>query len=485
MTTSQSDRIRPFVVAILRYCRDSSLIFFVLLSHGNVSADPNTDSLHAAGAMAEPYKATETAESAAQPPSLTLDQVIDLTMQGNPDLQMASERIGSAEALLGEALSTFYPQVKARAGYQYSDNPAQVFGFIVSQRRFSLQDNINNPGGTTDFRPEIVGTISLFRGGQDYHRSKAAELGVKISKLEHSALRNRLLQTARDLFYALLAARENHFVALRGIKSVESELEQTRKRYRTGSALKSDMLSLEVQLARARQQEIKAANAIDQIRTGMRTLMGLSSGAAIRIVAPGKSAVPEFTPDFSELLGQALSNRVEISAAERLVETRLHELDAARGGHLPRADAFVSYGMNRQKPGFSSKSDNLAAGISVEVDLFAGFATRERVRKAEHQLAEAREQVRKTRLQVSQEVRSACLTLEEALQRLTVSEKAIAAAEEAFRLVTLQRNAGMVTVTRFIEAQVARDQARAQVVAARYDALRVDAELDRAIGVRK
>lgn len=472
-----------FVVAVRRGYSLYLLIFLALFCHGQVFSDPSTDSQDPSSAVAGPYKIPNAAESGSGQTPLSLDQVIDLTLQGNPDLQIASQRIGSAEALLGEALSAFYPQVKARVGYQYSDNPAQVFGFIVSQRRFSFQSSINNPGGTTDFRPEVVGTISLFRGGQDYHRSKVAELGVEISKLEHSVVRNRLLQAARNLFYALLAAQEKHFVALRGIKSVESELGQTRKRYRTGSALKSDMLSLEVQLATAQQEEIKAANAIDQIRTGMRTLMGLPSDAAIQLVAPEKGTVPSFNPDFPELLRQAESNRVEILAAERLVATRQHELDAAKGGHLPRADAFVSYGMNRQKPGFSSKADNLAAGVSVEVDLFSGFGTQERVRKAERQLAEAREQVRKTRLQVTQEVQSANLALKEALQRLRVSEKAIAAAEEALRLVTVQRDAGTVTVTRFIEAQVARDQARAQVVAARYDALRVDAELKRAIGV--
>ena len=57
--------------------------------------------------------------------SFTLDQAIDYALANNPDLQIAAERIGQAEAQLGVALSAFYPQVTARVGYQHSNNPAR------------------------------------------------------------------------------------------------------------------------------------------------------------------------------------------------------------------------------------------------------------------------------------------------------------------------------------------------------------------------
>jgi hypothetical protein len=41
---------------------------------------------------------------------------------------------------------------------------------ILAQRRFSFTQDFNNPGPTQDVRPEIVGTLPLFRGGQDYER---------------------------------------------------------------------------------------------------------------------------------------------------------------------------------------------------------------------------------------------------------------------------------------------------------------------------
>ena len=70
--------------------------------------------------------------------SFTLDQAIDYALANNPDLQIATERISQAEAQLGVALSAFYPQVTAKVGYDHSNNPAQVFSMIVSQRDFNI-----------------------------------------------------------------------------------------------------------------------------------------------------------------------------------------------------------------------------------------------------------------------------------------------------------------------------------------------------------
>jgi outer membrane protein TolC len=70
----------------------------------------------------------------------------------------------------------------------------------------------------------------------------------------------------------------------------------------------------------------------------------------------------------------------------------------------------------------------------------------------------------------------------EALNRQQVAKVAVNAAEEALRLVNEQRNAGVVTVTRYIEAEVARDKAKTRDISARYDALRAEAELKQATG---
>jgi outer membrane protein TolC len=322
----------------------------------------------------------------------------------------------------------------------------------------------------------------LFRGGQDYYRKQAAELGIETSELEKSATRNQLVNNVTAAYYGELAAMEAHEISQRSIAAVQSELDQSRIRFDAGTVLKSDVLSLEVQLAEAKDAEIQTANAIELAQSMLKTLLGLSANEAFAINATQQSALPAAPAVFDELLNQALSSHPELKAAEKRVAIAEQQLNVAQAAHLPRADAFVSYGSDSKDLAFSSNRDNVSAGVMVEVDVFSGFATQERIKKAEHELTAAQETARQTRLRIENQLKSAQLKLQEALSRVQVSSVAVQSAEEALRLVNEQRQAGVVTVTRYIEAEVARDKSHARQINARFDALRAEAELKQATG---
>ena len=414
----------------------------------------------------------------------TLDKAINYALDNNPDLHIATERIGQAQAQLGEAWSAFYPQVAARMSYQVSNNPAQVFAMMVAQREFtsSAIANINHPGYRQNFRPEIVGKISLYRGGQDFEATQMAQLGIEAADLERSAMRNALVQAVTASYYSYLAAIEAEKIAQNSITSIESQLNQSRKRFNAGTVLRSDVLSLEVKLAEAQEAKIKAANGIELAKSSMTVLLGLPASQNFNIAPASILATPAKPKSLSDLVTQAMVQRPEIQAAIKQIDLASHQLQSEKGAYLPKVDAFVSYGQDNQNAGYSFAKDNVTAGVQVEVDVFSGFRTKERVSAAERKLAEAREQERKTRLAVEQELQTAYLKLDEAVARLNVTEAAIASAEEALRLVKVQREAETVTVTRYIEAQSAANQARANTVAAHYDALTAQAALKKALG---
>jgi len=413
----------------------------------------------------------------------TLEQAIDTALTNNPELSIMQARIEQANAQLGEALASFYPQIKASLSYQHSDNPAQAFAMIIAQRRLSFTGtDFNHPGGVDNYRPQVTASYSLFRGGQDYYRSQAAKLGVETSEFERSATRNQLINNVTTAFYGELAAMQAHDISLRSIEAVQSELNQSKVRFDAGTMLKSDVLSLEVQLAEAKDAEIQAANAIELAQSMLKTLLGLSANEAFAINSTLTTALPEAPAGFDELLNQALSRHPEIMAADKRVAIAEQQVKVSQGAHLPRADAFVSYGSDSKNLAYSTSRDNVTAGVMVEVDIFSGFATQENIKKAEHELTAAQEAARQTRLRIENQLKSAQIKLQDALSRAEVSVAAVKAAEEALRLVNEQRQAGVVTVTRYIEAEVARDRAHSRQINARFDALRAEAELKQATG---
>jgi len=435
---------------------------------------------------APPVPAPEPAPTPAAPSGpLTLERAITLAFGRNPNLRAAAERIEAARARAGEAASAFYPQVAVRSSYVRTDNPAQAFGMIVSQRRFSPTLDVNDPDITENYRSEVVGYINLFRGGQDWANESAAIHGARATALERSAIRNALGEAVVSTWYAILGAREQVEVARASVQAVESELAEARKRFEAGALLKSDVLSLEVRLAAAREGHVRARNAVQTAVEGLRLLLAAASGETLELDPrpPAEDAGPAAT--LQEALGRAARERPEIQAAAALAESRRLEMEAERAAWLPRVDAFGGWGYDHYTYEWDHDQDNWTLGVVVEMDVFNGFRTVERARAAERRLGEARALQDKVRLEIEGEVKTAQLALEDARERVGVTEKSLAAAEEALRLVGEQYKAGTATVTRYLEAEAALADARSRAIAARYDVRRAEGRMKKAVGFWK
>jgi len=413
---------------------------------------------------------------------LSLEQAVTLALDRNPDLRAAAERIGIAEAHVAEAASSFYPQIGARLSYGRTDNPAQAFGMIVAQRRFSPSTDVNNPGATQNWRPELVATYSIFRGFQDASGVGAAKKGTELAAFERSAIKNALGQAVTEAYFVHLAARQQVDVALASVKAVDGELAEARNRFDAGALLKSDVLSLEVRLAAAKDGEVRARNGVELARTSLRVLLALAPDESVELSTDLPPEDPSLPRNRSDALTRAMESRPELQAAARLVDLRKVELAGERGAWLPSLNAFASYGQDAPELVFSGRQDNWAFGFSLDVPLFNGFRTHSRVVSAERRVDEARAMEDKVRLAVEQEVRIAILHRDEALERVLVTEKAVAAAEEALRLVREQYQAGTATVTRYLEAEAALADARSRAISSRTDVRRSGAELRKAIG---
>jgi outer membrane protein len=171
------------------------------------------------------------------------------------------------------------------------------------------------------------------------------------------------------------------------IDAVDSALAQARARFESGTALKSDVLSLDVRLAAAREAHVRAKNAVELARAGLRILLGLPADAPLEVVPVATQTGASVPESFDEALQQAIARRPEIQAAQRMVTMREHEVKMEKAAYLPRLDAVASYGQDNTNLELSRHQDNWAVGVTAELDLFSGFRTAERVRAAERRLA--------------------------------------------------------------------------------------------------
>jgi len=282
-------------------------------------------------------------------------------------------------------------------------------------------------------------------------------------------------------YFNCLADREFVSIAEESVASVAEQLRVMRVKFRAGGALKSDLLSLEVRLAQAREEVVRSKNRLKTLLTALANLLGVSPEIEIRL-ADAESEAIQIPADFKDGITFALMSRPDLKKIrEQIVQSRM-ELDLAGTGYLPSVDLFGKLYFNDPHLSYDWDRKNWTAGVLLNWEFFNGFSTRADQKKASAMLEEMLAVDHKTVLNVKLEVKNAYLNLEAARARLEVARKSVASAEESLKLVKLQYEGGSATITRFLEAELDRNRAKIRATAAFYDHEKALYEIGRAIG---
>ncbi len=402
--------------------------------------------------------------SAGAAESWTLERALDYALAHNPDARIAQQRIVAAQAGLEQANSAFWPRLQFQSSYTRTDNPMMVFGSILNQRAYNSSLNFNDVPDVDDLNARGMVTVPLYAGGRNKAGRDAAKANTEAAKQNGDAIRNALGFEVARAFQIVLKTREFIRATESGVNAFEGNLAVAKKRLDGGTLLKSDVLDVEVRLAQAREELVRARNANTLAERALRNLLGIGEGEFVVAEIAPKVSVPE-TGD--------ISRRPELASATQRERAAQAELQGAKSGYQPRVSAFGSldhdYGWVTGGDG-----NSYSAGMMLQWDLWDGFSTRARSREAKANLESTREEQRKLRLALDFEVEQARLDLNAANERLAVTEKSVQQAEESAKLTRGRFEQGLVLSTQFIDAETA-------LVAARVR--RAEAEADQRIAI--
>ncbi len=412
--------------------------------------------------------------SAGSAESWTLDKALARALAHSPDAVIAEHRIAAARAGLEQANSAFYPRLQAQAGYMWTNNPVTVFGAILNQKAFTPDLNFNDVPDVDNFNMKGAVQWYLYNGGRNLANADAAKSNEASAKMDAEAIRNTLAFEVSRAFFTVWKTREFIKAGEAAVNSFENSLSVANRRLVQQTILQSEVLDVEVRLSQAREDLIRAKNAKELSERVLKNLLGIEEM---------NFQVSEEIPVLITPAQSEAGNRPEIRSVKHMEEAAIAKRRAAKGGYIPRVSAFSSVDYNR---GWELDGDGTSytAGLQAEWDIFDGFKTRGQVREAEAALNTAREMERKLRLGIDLEKERARLNLEEAEQRVTVTEKAIKQAEESAGLTKARFNEGLVITTQLIDAEVALTAARVRNAEARADRLIAVAALRKAYGLQ-
>jgi len=401
----------------------------------------------------------------------SLPQAWDTALSVDRGLKASRENTAAASSLLDAAKSARLPNLALEAGYTALDKaPAARAEFFGQSLQMPLAQK-----DSAAYR--AMATLPLYTGGRITRGINAATAGLDAARLGESADAQNLKLRVADVYVGVLRASRMLKVTESHVASLQAHARDVGNLHEQGMVAKSDLLSVQVALADARQRHLQVANGLDLARAAYNRLLGrpLEQPVALDDLSP--EATQEPLPALSE---RALAQRSELAALAQQIEAMRHQAAAVRGETAPQVALSGGYGYQENR--YQVHPGQWMITLGAKWNLFDGGVVGHRANAVERQAAALTEQRDELASVIALQVRQTWLDVQETRKRLIVTQSAIAQAEENL-LVARDRYAnGLSTHTEVLDAETLRTGSQSNHANALSDAALAGLRLKRATG---
>lgn len=308
----------------------------------------------------------------------------------------------------------------------------------------------------TSWEPDVWGRLRAgVTAASASAQASAADLASARLSAQGELASNYLQLRAVDAQRALLANT---------IAGYQRELRIQQNRYNVGIIPHSDVYQAETQLANAQSDDLTLVRQRAQLEHAIAILVGKTP--ADFAIAPNPTwqvTVPEVPVGVPSIL---LQRRPDIAAAERRVAAANEQIGIARSAYFPSIGLSGSLGSSASRVGdlFNASSAAWSFGLSAAQTLFDAGATRARVAGARAAHEEAVARYRQTVLDAFADVEDQLAATHVLSQQQELQRRASEAADKVEQQVLNRYNAGQVSYTEVVQAQITALNARRALV---------------------
>jgi outer membrane protein TolC len=284
-------------------------------------------------------------------------------------------------------------------------------------------------------------------------------------------------------FLSHFEARALEQIAGSSVKELSEQLTVARARLQSGVITNADLLRVETAVANAEQQVIAARSQAQVARSSVLTALGVSpDDHHVELAEPTAllTAAEADRPVLAAALERASARRPEILGRGHARSAAQHEVSARGWSLLPDLDLEAAY-LRVDGQQFAPKNSAFV-GFKLQWAAWEWGASLEALRSAEARARASAAEVEGERRRVELDVASSLEQSEAARASVGAAEKAVASAQEAYRVTDVQLRAGTATTTDLLEAQAALSQARLNLTRAHYAQAQAHVALAHAVG---
>lgn len=420
--------------------------------------------------------------------SLTIERVVEQVLETHPAITASRRAVDAAAARVGQARSGYWPRVAAVGSYRRQDPVPEV----------TVPGSPTGPGGSggrsIGIQPNNLydGHLAVRQTLYDFGRTAArvdqARAGRVAARRRVAVERNALAFEAVQAFYTTLLAGARLEVQRDQIAQLERTLAVVRRRVEAGTATEFEVQSTRTRLSAARSLRTQFRSERRRQEAELRRLLGTAPGATpLRrlsgALVPALSVADTTRIDADSLARQALRRHPSVRVAQARVEAARREVGVADRSDAPTLSLEAQGGVKNGYPGeLNEPRVNESVGVSLNVPLFEGFATRRQVEAAQAEVQAAEARLADTRRLVSTRVEQAASDLRARLDRLASTRLRVEQARTAARLARTRYEAGTITNLELLEAETALQEARLERTEVRYQVVLGRYALQRAAG---
>lgn len=403
---------------------------------------------------------------------LDMEKALSIAAEKNTELAMA--RLNSQKALNQEkeALGMALPDLDLSASYTYNGNVQKVDFYgsefqMIPDEQYSLNASLS--------QYIYSGAVaSGYRASK--HLTSAAEK-------RRNAARNDVITDVKIKMYQAIYTRNVIRAHEEAVERLRSHLEDSKAREEVGLNTSYDTMRFETQLAEAIPMLIEARNNHDKAVSALLDSLGMNPLRKVEI--EGALKYEPFSATLEEAVERAKSYRPELTAADESLSAAREVTTAAKSEFLPTLKAVGSYSYSNLGIGLGGESEwrnDWNIGLRLEYNLFDGRERASRISQRRVEQEMARLESEKVGRMILIEVKTAYDEFLRAGEFVDSQRKAVALAEESYRIAAERRREGVNTQLELLDAQVALTNAKINKSRSLYERSVALARLERAMG---
>jgi outer membrane protein len=271
--------------------------------------------------------------------------------------------------------------------------------------------------------------------------------------------------------------------------AVQEQLASAKRNFEVGTATITDTREAQARFDLVLAQEIAADNDLRVKSLALVQLAGLPSAQPKSVAAP--LALMDVTPnDVNTWVAQSQLENPALQQLQVNLDVAKLETSKAQAGHFPTLDLIGSYQATSNNGTSLSATNNSGSNVtslnlSLNIPVFAGFSTQNRVRETVSLEAKARTDLEGSQRNVAQATRAAFYGVQSGLGQVKALEAAEVSSQSALDANKLGYQVGVRINIDVLNSQSQLFDTKAKLAKARYDVLVGGLKLRQASGSLK